>query len=146
MYVVTWLFGVGNLGCLWYFIAGAVGNDLFVSILWFFMVPASNAFILVGVFLIASGWKRIYGAKGQLVTSGAYGVVRHPQYLGFLLVTLGMNVLWLTISTLLLWPILVLLYCRLAVEEDRAMRERFGDEYVRYENAVPMFFPRLRKG
>jgi protein-S-isoprenylcysteine O-methyltransferase Ste14 len=144
MYVITWAFGYGNPGCLWYFFEGVLGYDLFVSILYFFMVPISNTIILIGTLLIIFGWKRIYRSKGQLVTSGIYQYVRHPQYLGFLLITLGMNFLWITISTLLLWPILAILYYRLAKGEDRRMREKFGEEYRKYEREVPMFLPFTR--
>ena len=144
MYIITWSVQYGNPGCLWYFLAGLIGHDLFVFILWVFMVPLSNMFILTGILLIIFGWRKIHKAKDQLVTTGIYGEVRHPQYLGFLLITLGMNVLWITISTLLLWPILVILYYRLAKEEDKKMAERFGEEYRKYTKKVPMFIPRLR--
>lgn len=141
MYIVTWFLGYGNPGCLWYLLEGVIGYDLFVYILWGFMVPISNTIILSGAILIICGWRKIHGADGKLVTTGVYGHVRHPQYLGFLLVTLGMNVLWITISTLLLWPVLVVLYYRLAKEEDKKMEEKFGEKYLKYEHAVPMFIP-----
>jgi protein-S-isoprenylcysteine O-methyltransferase Ste14 len=144
MYIIMWFFGYSNPGCLWYLLAGSIGHDLFVLILWVFLVPISNIIILIGIFLIVFGWRRIYGAKGQLVTTGIYGHVRHPQYLGFLLITLGMNVLWITISTLLLWPILAVLYYRLAKEEDKKMEDTFGEEYRKYKHMVPMFIPRIR--
>jgi protein-S-isoprenylcysteine O-methyltransferase Ste14 len=144
MYIITWSFGYGNPGNLWYLLAGLIGRDLFVSILWVFMVPISNMIIQTGILLIIFGWRQIHRAKSQLVTVGIYRHVRHPQYLGFLLITFGMNVLWITISTLLLWPILVILYYRLAKEEDKIMEERFGEEYQKYKRAVPMFIPRLQ--
>jgi protein-S-isoprenylcysteine O-methyltransferase Ste14 len=144
MYIITWSFGYGNPGCLWYLLAGLIGHDLFVFILWVFMVPISNMIILNGILLIIFGWRKIYRAKGQLVTTDIYKYVRHPQYLGFLLITLGMNVLWITISTLILWPILVIVYYRLAKEEDKEMEEKFGEEYRKYKQMVPMFIPRLQ--
>jgi protein-S-isoprenylcysteine O-methyltransferase Ste14 len=144
MYIITWSFGYGNPGCLWYLLSALVGYDLFVFILWVFMVPISNMIILNGILLIIFGWRRIFRAKGQLVTTGIYRHVRHPQYLGFLLITLGMNVLWITISTLVLWPILVILYYRLAKEEDKEMEKRFGKEFQEYKHMVPMFMPRLQ--
>jgi protein-S-isoprenylcysteine O-methyltransferase Ste14 len=143
MYIITWSFGYGNPGCLWYLLAGLIGHDLFVFILWVFMVPISNMIILNGILLIIFGWRKIYRAKGQLVTTDIYRHVRHPQYLGFLLITLGMNVLWITISTLILWPILAIVYYRLAKEEDEKMEERFGEEYRKYKQMAPMFIPRL---
>jgi len=144
MYVITWLFGLGNPGSLWYLFAGVVGFDLFVFMLWAFLVPVSNMIVLAGIILIVLGWRSIHKTKGALVTTGVYGVVRHPQYLGFLLITLGMNVLWLTLSTLLLWPALVFLYVRLSREEDGRMEEKFGEEYREYKRKTPLLIPRAR--
>ena len=95
--------------------------------------------------LIISGWKKIYNAEGQLITTGIYGYVRHPQYLGILLLTLDINVQWITIPTLLLWPVLATLYYRLAKEEDKELEERFGEEYRKYERNVPMLMPRIHR-
>ena len=143
MYVLTWLFGSTFPGCLWYPLAVLTGEELFTSIFLGFILPASNIIILIGILLIVFGWRKIYRAKGKLVTTGIYAHVRHPQYLGFLLLTLGMNILWVTISTLLLWPVLAILYYRLAKKEDKELEEQFGEEYRKYESAVPMLIPRI---
>ena len=95
------------------------------------------------MFLIVFGWTRIFKTKKALVTTGIYAHVRHPQYLGFLLLTLGINFLWTTFSTLILWPILALLYYRLAKEEEKKLEEDFGEQYREYINSVPMFVPRI---
>ncbi len=144
MYIITWLVGSTFPGCLWYPLAVLIGEDLFVSIFLGFILPVSNMIILIGVLLIIFGWRKIYRAKGQLVITGIYGYVRHPQYLGFLLLTIGMNVVWIAISTLLMWPILAILYYRLAKEEEKEMEERFGEEFLKYKRSVPMFIPRVR--
>ena len=145
MYIVTWLFGSTFPGCLWYPLAVLTGEDLFTSFFLGFLLPVSNIIILIGILLIIFGWRKIFRSKGQLVTTGIYGQVRHPQYLGFLLLTLGMNVLWIAISTLLLWPILAILYYRLAKEEDKELEERFGEEYLNYKRMVPMLIPRIHR-
>jgi len=144
MYIFIWLFGCSDPGNLWYLLSGLTGKDLFLSIFWGFILPISNMIVLIGILLIIFGWRKIYRAKGQLVTTGIYGRIRHPQYLGFLSLILGMNVLWPMISTLLLWPVLAILYHRLAKEEDKKMEEKFGEEYLRYKNTVPMFIPHVR--
>jgi protein-S-isoprenylcysteine O-methyltransferase Ste14 len=144
MYIVSWLLGFSNPGNLWYLFVGVVGKDAFVSILYTVMLPASNTLIFVGVLLVFFGWKRIYHNKNGLVTTGIYSHVRHPQYLGLLLITLGINVLWVTLSTLLLYPVLVFLYYRLARTEDKQMQTQFGDQFLEYKQNVPMFIPRLR--
>jgi len=145
MYIISWLFGSTFPGCLWYPLAVLTGEDLFTSIFLGFILPVSNIIILLGILLIIFGWRRIYRAKGQLVTTGIYGHVRHPQYLGFLLFTLGMNVLWITFSALLLWIILAVLYYRLAKKEDKELEERFGEEYLNYKRDVPMLMPRIHR-
>jgi protein-S-isoprenylcysteine O-methyltransferase Ste14 len=144
MYFFSWFLGYENVATLWCLLVGLTGKDLFVSIFFGVILPISNMIIIPGMFLIVFGWSRIFRAKNQLVTTGIYGHVRHPQYLGFMLITLGMNVLWVTIPTLLLWPILAIVYYRLAKEEDKEMEEKFGEEYRKYKNTAPMFIPHLR--
>ena len=145
MYFFSWAFGSGSVSTLWGLLIAFIGYDLFVSLFMGVIVPISNVIILTGMLLIIFGWRKIFRAKNQLVTTGIYSYVRHPQYLGFLLITLGMNVLWVTFSTLLLWPVLAFLYYRLAKEEDKQMEKKFGEEFLKYKNNVPTFIPKLQK-
>lgn len=142
MYFFAWALGYENVATLWYFLVGVTGYDLFVSIYMGVILPIANAIILTGIFLIVFGWSRIFKAKDKLMTTGIYGRIRHPQYLGFLVLTLGINFLWTTFSTLILWPILAVVYYRLAKEE-KIMEEKFGEEYQKYKDKVPMFFPHI---
>jgi protein-S-isoprenylcysteine O-methyltransferase Ste14 len=100
--------------------------------------------MLIGFLLIGIGWYRIYNAKDSLVTNGIYSRLRHPQYLGLILVTLGLLVWWPTIITLIMWPILSIMYYLLARREEKGLIEKFGDEYLRYKQNVNMFIP-IRK-
>jgi len=143
MYFFAWFLGYENVATLWYFLVSVTGYDLFVSIYLSVVLPIANVIILTGMFLIVFGWSRIFKAKNALVKTGIYAHVRHPQYLGFLLLTLGINFLWTTFSTLILWPILALLYYRLAKEEEKDLEEKFGEEYREYKRGVPMFIPRM---
>jgi len=144
MYIFSWLLGYQNIYTLTYFLADLIGENSFALIFHLFILPFSSAIMLVGMLLIIVGWKQIHKAQNQLVTSGIYGYLRHPQYLGFLLLTAGMNIQWITLLTLLLWPAIVVLYYRLAKEEDKKMEEKFGEEYIKYKNVVPMFIPRIK--
>ena len=143
MYFFSWFLGYENVATLWYFLVGVIGYDAFVSVYLSVILPISNVIIISGMFLIVFGWSRIFRAKDALITTGIYAHVRHPQYLGFLLLTLGINFLWTTFSTLILWPVLALLYYRLAKEEEKSMEKKFGEEYREYKRAVPMFIPRV---
>lgn len=95
---------------------------------------------LVGLTLVALGWQRIHKAEG-LVSDGIYRYVRHPQYTGLLLFTLGWVLHWPSIITLLLWPILVAAYAWLARQEEKVAEEEFGDEWREYAARTTRFVP-----
>lgn len=107
----------------------------------------SNLLIFGGFILLASAWDVLYRAQreNKLATTGAYAVVRHPQYVAFILIMFGFLLQWATILTLLMFPVLVWMYVRLARSEERAAREQFGKEYEIYAARVPAFFPRFSK-
>ncbi len=98
--------------------------------------------IFAGFILIYFGWKEICHARGALVTRGVYSAMRHPQYVGLCLLTLGQVVQWPTLMALLLWPAVALLYRNLALAEERALLARFPQEYAAYCRQVPRFWPR----
>src|SRR5262245_12016517 len=98
-----------------------------------------------GFVLIASAWRVLYDAqqRRQLATTGAYSYVRHPQYVGFILVMLGFLVQWPTLLTLAMFPVLVFMYVRLARSEEREALASFGEAYRNYTKETPAFIPRL---
>jgi protein-S-isoprenylcysteine O-methyltransferase Ste14 len=105
----------------------------------------SFAFIGGGFVLISAAWKVLYEAqrRRELATSGPYAYVRHPQYVGFILIMIGFLFQWPTLLTLGMFPILVWMYVRLAGKEEREVQTEFGDAYDRYAARVPGFVPRL---
>lgn len=96
-----------------------------------------------GVWIMWKGWKQVHGG-GELITDGLYARVGHRQYAGLFLVTTGMLVQWPTLVTLLMWPLLVWAYYRLAMREEREMVARFGAAYQAYRLAVPAYVPSRR--
>jgi len=107
----------------------------------------SGAFVGGGFVLLASAWRVLFAAQQarRLATTGPYSYVRHPQYDGFILIMLGFLLQWPTLLTLVMFPILVWMYVRLARHEEREVRAEFGDEYARYAATTPAFVPRLRR-
>jgi protein-S-isoprenylcysteine O-methyltransferase Ste14 len=107
----------------------------------------SFAFIAGGFLLISAAWRVLYEAQraGRLATTGPYAYVRHPQYAGFVLVMFGFLLQWPTLLTLAMFPVLALMYVRLARQEEREVMEELGDSYRRYAARVPAFIPRLRR-
>ena len=105
----------------------------------------SNLLILLGFWLLASAWSVLYAAQQahRLATTGPYARVRHPQYVGFVMILLGFLLQWPTLLTLAMFPVLVYMYLRLARTEERDALAEFGDSYRRYMEQVPAFMPRL---
>jgi methanethiol S-methyltransferase len=105
----------------------------------------SNVFIVAGFILLANAWTVLYKAQQErkLATTGAYAYVRHPQYVGFILIMVGFLLQWPTLVTLAMFPILVYMYVRLARKEEQEVRAEFGEEYLRYASRTPAFIPRL---
>jgi protein-S-isoprenylcysteine O-methyltransferase Ste14 len=106
----------------------------------------SNALMGGGLLLMWAGWRKIHQARGELVTDGVYARVRHPQYAGLFLITVGMLVQWPTIITIAAWPLLLTVYFRLARREEREAEALYGEAYRVYRARVPMFVPRLGSG
>jgi len=105
----------------------------------------SFAFIGGGFVVIAKAWAVLYEAQKRraLATTGPYDYVRHPQYVGFIMVMFGFLLQWPTILTLLMFPVLVWMYVRLARQEEREAIAEFGDAYREFMDSVPGFFPKL---
>jgi protein-S-isoprenylcysteine O-methyltransferase Ste14 len=127
-----------NNGHLWYSLLGLDGNPHFNP---FHLL--SNILILAGFIIVYKSWKVLYAAQqeGALATTGPYNYVRHPQYVGFVLVMVGFLFMWPTLLTLVMFPVLVAVYVRLARREEDTVREEFGESYDRYWNRVPPFIP-----
>ncbi len=143
LYFITWAFGFSlPEGILW-------GHTL-INQIGYLGLNISYLFYLVGAGLVILGWKEIFKrywsqerGRGELVTNGIYAWIRHPQYTGFLMVTLGMIFEWATLPVLVMWPLLVLLYYRLARKEEADMLQEFGSTYQEYKERTGMFLPRL---
>ncbi len=129
-------------GHLWHTLLGIRGNPHFDP-----LHILSNVLILAGFLILYSAWKVLYAAQRErrLATTGAYARVRHPQYSGFTLIMLGFLFQWPTILTLLMFPVLVYMYFRLALREERESRETFGQTWDEYAARTPRFFPRLER-
>jgi protein-S-isoprenylcysteine O-methyltransferase Ste14 len=105
---------------------------------------ASNILIFGGFVLLAAAWRVLYSAQRTRTpaTTGPYARIRHPQYVGFILIMFGFLLQWPTLITFVMFPILVAMYVRLARREEREALMQFGEAYARYAAFTPPFVPR----
>jgi protein-S-isoprenylcysteine O-methyltransferase Ste14 len=129
-----------DAGHLWSTIFGLQG-DPHASVLHIL----SNLLIAVGFILLWAAWRVLYRAQREhsLATTGVYAWVRHPQYVGFITIMLGFLLQWPTILTLLMFPVLVVMYVRLARTEEVEAHRTFGAAYDHYAAEVPGWIPRF---
>lgn len=105
----------------------------------------SEVLIVAGLFLLASSWRVLYPAqKSQtFATAGPYSHIRHPQYVALIAIVFGFLLQWPTIPTLVMFPVLVWMYVRLAKTEERQVQAEFGGAYADYARSVPAFILHL---
>lgn len=127
-----------NAGHLWWVMGGQHGDPHMG-----FLHLLSLVFVGGGFWLLAQAWHVLYEAqrRHQLATSGPYAKIRHPQYVGFVLIMFGFLLQWPTLLTLLMFPVLVVMYSRLAMAEERDSEKAFGDAWRDYAAHTPAFIP-----
>lgn len=98
-----------------------------------------------GFWLLADAWKVLYAAQRsrKLAISGPYARIRHPQYVGFVLIMFGFLLQWPTLVTVVMFPILVTMYVLLAKREEVEAERAFGGAWRDYAARTPRFIPRL---
>lgn len=105
----------------------------------------SNVFIFGGFLMLSNAWHTLWQAqrRHQLAQTGIYAYIRHPQYVAFILIMLGFLLQWPTLPTLIMFPVLTVMYVRLSLKEEKVARLEFGNEYVQWAGATPRFFPKV---
>ena len=129
-----------NSGHLWEDLLGNTGDPHF-SILHIL----SSVLIIGGLILISASWKILYQAtkRQTIARNGPYKYIRHPQYVGFVIIILGFLMQWPTLPTLIMAPILISMYIRLAGREERKLWQKYP-QYRSYLKNTPAFLPSLK--
>ncbi len=113
-------------------------------------------FLGLAIIFVSIPYLGIKKKKG-LVISGPYRVIRHPQYTGFLLLTIGFTgwsyfyitnffgIGWISAdATIILWYVELLVYFILAFIEENYLSKEFGLDYINYKKNTPAFIPFIR--
>jgi len=112
-----------------------------------FLIFYAGATLLNWAIIVAGKYLRpstagVYG-EHKLIQTGPLGIVRHPYYVSYVLILVGLSLALLT-----WWPLVPALCVVIGIyptakAEEEMLIERFGEEYIEYQRKVGMFFPRL---
>ncbi|MBU7004404.1 MAG: hypothetical protein HXS50_02470 [Theionarchaea archaeon] len=98
-------------------------------------------FLFLSYYLMDRSHKMIFGDHEGLIDKGIYGRLRHPMYLGTLMIYVFFVLVSLSILAILTWIAIFLVYDRLAAYEERVLLEDLGGDYAEYMKRVHRWFP-----
>jgi len=96
--------------------------------------------------LARSGLRIIFGEireKPEVIRKGIFSKVRHPIYLGAILLYLGLNLFSISFISIGFWIIIIIFYILISKYEERILTAHFGQAYIEYKKEVPMLLPKL---
>lgn len=117
-------------------------------------IPLVHIFLTLG-FIIPGAWLGIRGVAEmgleaaethqakQIITTGIYSRIRHPQYLGSILSHIGITFLVSGFYSLLITPLVIVINWLLCWKEEKELVREFGEAYIQYKQRVPMLIPRF---
>lgn len=120
-------------------------NILFPSLFRWGIIDLTLLTIGLVIFLVSFiFWLINLKRGGGLITNGIYRFVRHPQYLGIILFTLGITIRSLRPISLIAWITLLTGYLILASLEEKSLLEIYGQKYNEYSKRTAFIIPYLK--
>lgn len=109
-------------------------------------IPVAAIILVMAGILAWKGMKIVFGEireKPAVIRKGVFNLVRHPIYLGAILLYLGLIILTLSLAATSVFIIIIIFYHFIARHEEKLLMEKFGKDYEDYMQQVPMWAPRL---
>ena len=120
----------------------SIGITGYVS-LWIRLIMAL-AIILIGITIIRSAEKILFHeTQSSVIDVGIFAYIRHPLYLGILLIYLGFVLGSFSILSFVAFVLIFFVYNHLAIFEEKDLERVFGEEYLQYKKRVSRWFPRF---
>jgi protein-S-isoprenylcysteine O-methyltransferase Ste14 len=119
-----------------------------------YLIPYAIRGVFGFLLLIASGYFSLNGLKAvfierrnppEIINHGVFGIVRHPIYLGEILLYVALMFLSISIAAGLVLIAAVAFLVFISQYEEKLLLDRFGEKYSVYIQDVPMLFPTLNK-
>ena len=113
-----------------------------------FRIGLSVAIGLTGAVLAKKGHDVVFGEIREtpaVIRRGVFGRIRHPLYAAALLFYVALIVATRSVLAFAVLIGIAFFYNYIARYEEQKLLKRFGADYEAYMDAVPRWFPRLRK-
>jgi protein-S-isoprenylcysteine O-methyltransferase Ste14 len=111
-------------------------------------IPLGVLLFILSAYLARRGLAIVFGERRErpvVIRKGVFGVIRHPVYLSEILLYLGFLMLSLSMAAAGVWAITILFPHYISKYEEKLLLSRFGDDYTKYIQEVPMWLPRFWK-
>ncbi|MFX1589883.1 MAG: methyltransferase family protein [Promethearchaeota archaeon] len=151
-------FGIMSIPLFTYLMFFFLNPQIIISDIWFLFSSHEIYIILIGFsFYLYSLIYQLTHRK-QLIRTGPYKYVRHPQYIALIIMTFGMTLIVFHTSPIInfnlsidsftfifiIWIAEVIAYIILAKIEDYSLKAKYRDEYIDYANNVSLMIPFLK--
>jgi len=112
-------------------------------------IPSGIILLVLSGYFAIRGLKIVFGnVRGEtgVIRESVFNIVRHPVYLSEIILYLGLLILNISLAATIVWLITIGFLHYISRYEEKLLLTRFGEEYERYIQEVPMWIPLLRKG
>jgi methanethiol S-methyltransferase len=118
------------------------GLNLLGLISLFVSVPIGIVSFIVGVYFVRKSEAVVFSnTEGKVIDTGVYGWVRHPMYLGTLLILLGFSIATISILSFTVWVVFFIFLDRMASYEEKDLTRILGQHYIEYQKRVHKWIP-----
>ncbi len=100
---------------------------------------------IIAIYLISSGHTAVEQKFDGVITTGGFRYIRHPLYLGCVLIYLGLTIVTLSIISFVLFLVIFIFYNYIAGYEEKLLDAKFGEEYKEYKKRTGRWIPTVVK-
>tara|TARA_Y100000310_G_scaffold78602_1_gene75258 strand:+ start:1279 stop:1794 length:516 start_codon:yes stop_codon:yes gene_type:complete len=104
-------------------------------------------FLLIGIILVYLSYvniKQDFLKATKVTSTGIYSKVRHPMYLGIILLFIGISLITSSILVSIYSLVGIILIIWQAFYEEKYLEKRFGKDFLNYKKQVPMLLPKIK--
>ena len=111
-------------------------------------VVVGAVFLFASAYLASTGLSTVFGEEKKntgVIREGVFSIVRHPVYLSEIVLYLGLLIIGMSLAATFVWLLTIAFLHYIARHEERLLLARFGVDYERYMQEVPMWIPLLKR-